>query len=146
LVSFGGNQFITALVAADYVSFVLVLLMIFGVSFELPLVIVMLNRIGMIPYDNLRRWRRGIIFALFVFAAIATPGTDPISMVALAAAMTVLFELSVQISRIHDRRKARREVAQDDGLSDDEPSPAYQPEPEPASPPDVHAAGFDDVT
>jgi sec-independent protein translocase protein TatC len=116
LVSFGGDQFITALAASEYISFVLVMLLIFGVSFELPLVITMLNRIGILPYRNLKKWRRGIIFVLFVFAAFATPGTDPVGMLALAGAMTVLFELAVQIARIHDRKKERERVA--DGWGD----------------------------
>jgi sec-independent protein translocase protein TatC len=116
LVSFGGDQFITALAANEYISFVLVMLLIFGVSFELPLVITMLNRIGILPYSNLKKWRRGIIFVLFVFAAFATPGTDPIGMLALAGAMTVLFELAVQLARIHDRKKQRQAV--DDGWGD----------------------------
>ncbi|WP_424186183.1 twin-arginine translocase subunit TatC [Actinokineospora sp. G85] len=139
LVSFGGSFFITALNGSDYVSFVLVMLLIFGVSFELPLLVVMLNRIGVLPYANLARWRRGIVFGLFVFAAIATPGTDPISMVVLAAAMTVLLELAIQITRVHDRRKARREAAEDlsAGLADDEATPAGQlhPDAPAASPP-----------
>ena len=63
LVSFGGDKFITALAANDYISFVLVMLLIFGVSFELPLLVTMLNRVGMLPYRNLKKWRRGIIFA-----------------------------------------------------------------------------------
>ncbi|WP_285499910.1 twin-arginine translocase subunit TatC [Actinokineospora sp. NBRC 105648] len=154
LVSFGGGVFITALNASDYISFVLVMLLIFGVSFEMPLLVIMLNRIGILPYDNLRRWRRGIIFGLFVFAAFATPGTDPISMVALGVAMVVLFEFAVQVSRIHDRAKARREAAEDPaaGLSDDEATPMadYRPEPiEDVALPVEQAkgkGGFDDVT
>jgi sec-independent protein translocase protein TatC len=116
LVSFGGDQFATSLAANEYISFVLVMLLIFGVSFELPLVITMLNRIGVLPYRNLKKWRRGIIFILFVFAAFATPGTDPVGMSALAGAMTLLFELSVQIARIHDRKKDQEAVA--DGWGD----------------------------
>jgi sec-independent protein translocase protein TatC len=106
LLSFGGEQFISALTGNDYVSFVLSLLMIFGISFELPLVIVMLNRVGVLPYEKLRKWRRGIIFALFVFAAVVTP-SDPFSMLALVGALTVLFEFAVQLSRLHDRKAAR---------------------------------------
>ncbi|WP_414637146.1 twin-arginine translocase subunit TatC [Actinophytocola sp.] len=158
LVSFGGDAFITALAADKYISFVLVLLLIFGVSFELPLLIVMLNKIGMLPYANLKKWRRGILFALFVFAAFATPGTDPVSMVALGFAMAVLFELAVQIARIHDRRKAKREALSElGGLDDNEASPVYEPEqvePEPVSPgpgPESRPGsesrpGWDDVT
>jgi len=117
-VSFGGDQCATRRVANEYISFVLVMLLIFGVSFELPLVVTMLNRIGVLPYRNLKNWRRGIIFTLFVFAAIATPGTDPIGMLALAGAMTILFELAVQVARVHDRKKDRQSV--EDGWGDPE--------------------------
>jgi sec-independent protein translocase protein TatC len=150
LVSFGGDAFITALDAGNYISFVLVMLLIFGVSFELPLLVIMLNQVGMLPYANLKRWRRGIVFGLFVFAAFATPGTDPVSMIVLAAAMWLLFELAVQFTRIHDKRKAKREAADDltAGLSDDEATPMnYAPEPVESSKP-VAGLGkdFDDVT
>ncbi len=144
LVSFGGDTFATALAANDYISFVLVMLLIFGVSFELPLLVTMLNRIGMLPYRNLRRWRRGIIFALFVFAAIATPGTDPIGMLALAGAMTVLFEVAVQIARVHDRKKDRQAVAEGWGDPEDydlEPDDVPEKSKKAESP-----TGFDDVT
>ncbi len=143
LVSFGGDQFITALAANDYISFVLVMLLIFGVSFELPLLVTMLNRIGILPYRNLSKWRRGIIFALFVFAAVATPGTDPIGMLVLAGAMTVLFEVAVQIARIHDRKKAREAVAEGWGEPEDYD---LKPGDVPDKPKSDTPAGFDDVT
>jgi sec-independent protein translocase protein TatC len=147
LVSFGGDQFLTALAANEYISFILVMLMIFGVSFELPLLITMLNRIGILPYRNLSKWRRGIIFALFVFAAVATPGTDPIGMLALAGAMTVLFEVAVQIARIHDRKKDRQSVAEGWGDAEDYGlKPEDVPEQAPEKPRSESPAGFDDVT
>jgi sec-independent protein translocase protein TatC len=144
LVSFGGDVFATALAANDYISFVLVMLLIFGVSFELPLLVTMLNRIGMLPYRNLKKWRRGIIFGLFVFAAIATPGTDPIGMLALSGAMTVLFEVAVQIARVHDRKKDREAVAEGWGDPEDYD---LKPEDVPDRPKKSESpAGFDDVT
>ncbi|WP_432844687.1 twin-arginine translocase subunit TatC [Amycolatopsis sp. CA-161197] len=150
LAGFGQDQFVTALTADKYISFILSLLVIFGVSFELPLIVVMLNLVGVVKYQQLRRWRRGILFALFVFAAFATPGSDPFSMLGLAAALTVLFEIAIQITRFHDRKLDK--VRQDEGwdkLADDEAAPFdYTPstveEDEPATAPRGHST--DDIT
>jgi sec-independent protein translocase protein TatC len=124
LARLGGGQFITALSGQAYVSFLLTMLVVFGLTFELPLLVVMLNRVGVLPYTKLRRWQRGILFGLFVLAAVATPGNDPISMLALAFALIVLFESAVLIARAHDRAVARRRAEQGwDDLDPDEPSP-----------------------
>lgn len=145
LISFGGDTFIAALAANDYISFVLVMLLIFGVSFELPLIITMMNRIGVLPYRNLKKWRRGIIFALFIFAAVATPGTDPIGMIALAVSMTILFELATQLARIHDRKADREAVAEGWGDPEDYDMDEKEAEKARAQKSDT-GAGLDDVT
>ncbi|AHH96425.1 twin-arginine translocase subunit TatC [Kutzneria viridogrisea] len=121
LASIGSGEFVNAFTADKYLSFLLALILVFGVSFELPLLVVMLNRVGILPYVKLKKWRRGIIFGLFCFAAVATPGQDPISMCVLAGALTVLFELAVQLSRLNDRRKKTEDDWSE--LSDDEASP-----------------------
>jgi sec-independent protein translocase protein TatC len=108
MVGFGGDTFFTALTGGEYINFVLLMLVIFGVSFELPLVLVMLNRAGVVSYDTLKNWWRGILLALFVFAAIATPGQDMISMLALSLALSVLFGLAMIICRVQDGNKARK--------------------------------------
>ncbi|MDQ3988843.1 MAG: twin-arginine translocase subunit TatC [Actinomycetota bacterium] len=124
LAGVGDGQFVTALTADRYIGLLLTMLLVFGVSFELPLLVVMLNRIGVLPYAKLRVWQRGIVFGLFVLAAVATPGQDPVSMIALSAALVVLFELSVLVAWSHDRRLARRRAEQGwEDLGPDEAAP-----------------------
>ncbi|MEV0433455.1 twin-arginine translocase subunit TatC [Nocardia sp. NPDC050413] len=129
LLTIGDNVQITALSGTQYFGFIIQLLIIFGVSFETPLIVIGLNLVGVLPYVKLKAWRRGIVFGLFVFAAIVTP-QDPFSMLALALALTVLFELAVQFARFNDARRARRAAADGlAGLSDDEASPLGTPDP-----------------
>ena len=70
-----------------YLSFLLRLMVVFGIAFLLPLLVVMLNFLGVVKAAQLRRYRTYVIFGTFVFGAVATPSTDPFSMLALALPM-----------------------------------------------------------
>jgi sec-independent protein translocase protein TatC len=107
----------------DYLNFILRILIVFGISFELPLFVVMLNLAGVVRARQLARWRSWIIFATFVFAAVATPSTDPITMLLLALPMTVLFLISEQIARFVDRRRGLDGEPDYDDFEDEEASP-----------------------
>ena len=91
-----------------YLSFLIRMMVVFGVAFLIPLIVVMLNIIGVIKATQLSKYRTLVIFGTFVFGAVATPSTDPFSMLALALPMAALFLAAEVIAHILDRRKARR--------------------------------------
>ncbi len=124
LLGFAGSSVVSGLDPSKYFQFLMALLIIFGVSFELPLLLIMLNVIGLIKGANLAKARRYSIFGIVVFAALVVPGNDPITMSALAVSLTVLYELAVQVTKVHDKRKGLRTAAEGlADLSDDEASP-----------------------
>ena len=89
------------------IGFMTQMLLVFGLAFEIPLFVVMLNLVGVLPGRVLARYRPWIVLGTFVFAAVATPSTDPFSMCFLAAPMLVLFGISEVITRAIDRTRAR---------------------------------------
>ncbi len=106
-----------------YFNFLLRVLLVFGIAFEIPLFVVLLNLAGVIKARQLARWRSWIIFGTFIFAAVATPSTDPITMLLLAAPMTVLFLISELIARFVDYRRGRDQEPDYDDYDDDTASP-----------------------
>lgn len=125
-----GGGLTTLLTFGSYLSFVIAMVVVFAVSFEFPLAVVMLNLAGIVSFTRLRKWTRGILFAIFVFAGGATPSGDPITMLALAVPMCLLYAAALAIAYVHDKREERRAAASPyAGLSDDEASPLEDPQP-----------------
>lgn len=120
LLGIGGSGLVALPDINRYLTYVEKMLLIFGLSFELPLILIMLNLAGLLPASRLRRWRRWAIFLIFVFAGVATPTQDAFTMLALAVPMIALYELAVLAARIHDRR---RPVSPYAGLDPDTASP-----------------------
>jgi len=100
-----------------YFGFVLAFLFIFGVAFELPLVLVLLNVAGAVSHAFIRKYRRMMIFLVFVFAGAATPSPDPFSMLLLAVPCVILIEVAELFVWANDRRRARRDAEE---LADDD--------------------------
>jgi sec-independent protein translocase protein TatC len=94
-----------------YFGYTMAMLLIFGIAFELPLVLVMLNMAGVVTHAFIRKWRRVMIFLVFVFAGAATPSPDPFSMLLLAVPCVILVEVAELFVWLNDRRRARREAA-----------------------------------
>lgn len=92
-----------------FLSFLIRLMLVFGLAFLLPVVVVTLNLVGVLRAKQLAQWRSFIIFGIFVFGAVATPSTDPFSMLALSFPMTVLYAISEVLCHFHDKARRRRD-------------------------------------
>ncbi|MEU1013607.1 twin-arginine translocase subunit TatC [Streptomyces sp. NPDC005890] len=140
----------------DLLQLVTRMVIVFGLSFELPLLLIMLNLTGVLTGRRMLGWWRAMILGITVFAAVATPSTDPLSMLALAGPIWVLYFGAVGFSLLNDKRRRRREAQGPDDdeaseldltpedIGDVEPVPATRALPEPASTERVN--GYDDVT
>jgi sec-independent protein translocase protein TatC len=101
----------TLLDASQYMTFILQMMMVFGVSFVLPLVLVLFNFLGILSSKAMRKHWRIIVLVIFIFGAIAVPTGDPFGMTALAAPICVLYFAAVGVSELNDRRRARKRAA-----------------------------------
>lgn len=125
LLGFAGDD-VSALVGLEsYLSFVTLLLLCFGISFQFPVILMFLNIVGVLSAARLRAWRRGMVVAIAVLSAVVTPTTDPYTFAFMAVPLYVMYEVVVVLARLRERRK-RSTAAADPvfGLADDEASPS----------------------
>jgi sec-independent protein translocase protein TatC len=107
-----------------YLSFFLRMVLVFGIGFLVPLLLVLLNFAGILTGRKMLSWWRWIVVFVLVFAAVATPTGDPINLMLLAGPIFVLVMLAVGVSLLNDRRRARHRSEPDyEAFDDDEASP-----------------------
>ncbi|MET8825271.1 twin-arginine translocase subunit TatC [Streptomyces sp. NPDC004610] len=119
LIGFTPDGTLNLLPLDDLLDIVIRMVVVFGVSFELPLLLIMLNLTGVLTGRRMLSWWRAMIMGITLFAALATPSTDPLTMIMLAGPIWVLYFGAVAFSLVNDRRRRRREAA---GPADDEAS------------------------
>jgi sec-independent protein translocase protein TatC len=89
----------------SYLDFVMMLILAFGLCFQLPVILTLLGQIGVLSYQQLKSGRKFAIVGVFIVAAVLTP-PDPISQIAMAIPLMGLYEVSVQAVRIMEKRRA----------------------------------------
>ncbi|MGH6854024.1 MAG: twin-arginine translocase subunit TatC [Aestuariivirga sp.] len=92
-----------------YLDFVMMLILAFGLCFQLPVILTLLGQIGILSYDQLRSGRKFAIVGVFVIAAVLTP-PDPVSQIAMAVPLLGLYEVSVQAVRFLESRRRKAEA------------------------------------
>ena len=111
LMGVAGTQMSPILSASEYVTFSGWFMVGLGISFETPIVIWMLVALGVLtPEQLVKQWRMALIVILLV-AAVITPDWSPVTMVMVAAPMTILYVLSILLARFTVRRRRAREAA-----------------------------------
>jgi sec-independent protein translocase protein TatC len=121
LIGFSGDDITTTLEITRYIGFVTNMLLIFGVAFEFPLIVLMLNFVGVVSAKRLLGWWRIAVFVFFLFSAVVTPTPDPFGMTALAICLCALYFAAVGVAFLNDRRRGRGQEVYA-GLDDDEMS------------------------
>jgi sec-independent protein translocase protein TatC len=124
LQNFNDDSFDILIRAADYYRFSVLLLGVIGLLFQIPVGVLAVTRLGIISAQQLAKNRGYVILGLAVVAAVATPTPDPVTMVVAMAPLVVLFELSVQLAKIFERRRDARSGEDDDEDWDEDDKPA----------------------
>lgn len=122
LAEVGVTQQVNQFEPIRYISFITTLILVFGLSFQFPVLVLLLNFSGLVSARKLIGAWRVVVFLCFAFAAVFTPDPGPFGMMLLAACLCALYFLAVGVAFLNDRRRAKQRDPLDD-LPDDEISP-----------------------
>ena len=123
------HGFLNLFTADTYIGYWIAMILGFGLCFEVPLFLVILNLARVVTHERFRKWRKMIIFLVFVGAGIASPSPDPLTMLMLGGIVVALVEVAEILIYFNDRRWARNHPDLYADLSDDEAAPVELPEP-----------------
>ncbi|MCX7781041.1 MAG: twin-arginine translocase subunit TatC [Negativicutes bacterium] len=113
LLGFATLEMQPLLSAGRYISFVIMTVLMFGLAFELPLIILLLAKLGLLDEATLRQKRRYAILAIFIAAAVLTPSPDILSQILMALPLMALYEVGVLLTRFCRKRKEIYEMPAD---------------------------------
>ena len=109
-----GSPGITNLVAVtEYMSFVLQMVLLSGLIFELPMVAYFLARLGIMTPEFMKKYRRHAIVVILIIAAAVTPTTDPVTMTVFSVPMFALYEISIWVAKAAVRKRAEAQARND---------------------------------
>ena len=97
-----------------YISFATTFVLIFGLAFELPVVVMTLVKIGLLSHSMMRETRSYAILAIFVIAALITPTPDMMTLSLLGVPMVILYEICIWLSYFHEKKVSRREAEEEE--------------------------------
>jgi len=106
----GGSNIKPVYQIGDYLKLVVLMMIIFGIGFEFPVLLVALEIAGVVTPRQLSQVRRWAIVAIVIVAAVITPSSDPVSFLALAIPLYLFYELAILFGWLYNRRKRKRAV------------------------------------
>jgi len=102
---FGSAEIENNFAIAEYFSMIISVMLGAALIFELPMLSFLLSKLGILTPQIMRKYRKHSIIAILIFAAILTPGTDPVAQVLLAIPLGLLYEISIFVSKVFSKKK-----------------------------------------